>query len=134
MHALLINFLLCVAATHGLDPPDAPELSPDSYDPADVIYRDVAIIGGGSAGTYSAVRLVDHNLSVAVIEPKAQLRGHAETYVDPSTGVPVNIGVQIFEPFQLTTDYFTLFGVPLVPFSASAPPVAPSQFVNFETG
>lgn len=126
----MINLLLFIAAAHGAAKAEAPKFSPDSYEPHDVIYRDVAIIGGGSAGSYSAVRLVDHNLSVAVIEPKAQLGGHAETYIDPS-GVAVNIGVMVFEPFQLTTDYFARFDVPLIPFSPL--PSSPS-FVNFETG
>lgn len=136
MHTLLLNLLLLRAAgAHAASghTGDHPELlSPGSYDPADVIYRDVAVIGGGAAGTYSAVRLADHNLTVAVVEPKAKLGGHAETYVDPATGVPVNIGVQIFEPFPLTVDFFSRFGVPLVPFSAGGAP--PSLFVNFDTG
>lgn len=131
MRPTLINLLLCVAATCAADDIVPPELSPSSYRPHDVIYRDVAIIGGGSAGSYSAVRLVDHNISVAVIEPKGQLGGHAETYVDPS-GVTVDIGVVVFEPFQLTTDYFARFNVPLVPFSGFSS--GTSQYVNFETG
>lgn len=131
MYRLPITLLFCVAAAHKADKAEDPAFSPDSYKPHEVIYRDVAIIGGGSAGAYSAVRLVDHNLSVAVIEPKAQLGGHAETYVDPS-GVTVDIGVVVFEPFNITTDYFARFGVPLIPhggFSSNT-----SQFVNFETG
>lgn len=131
MRALLITLLFCVAAAHGADEAEDPKFSPNSYKPHEVIYRDVAIIGGGSAGAYSAVRLVDHNLSVAVIEPKGQLGGHAETYIDPS-GVTVDIGVVVFEPFQLTTDYFSRFGIPLVPVSSL--PSSSSQFVNFETG
>lgn len=131
MHRLLITLLFSVAAGHEADKTEDSKFSPDSYKPHNVIYRDVAIIGGGSAGAYSAVRLVDHNLSVAVIEPKAQLGGHAETYVDPS-GVTVDIGVVVFEPFNLTTDYFARFGVPLIPFSGFSS--STSQFVNFETG
>lgn len=131
MRATLSNLLLCVAATRAADDVIPPELSPSSYRPQNVIYRDVAIIGGGSAGSYSAVRLVDHNISVAVIEPKGQLGGHAETYFDPS-GVTVDIGVVVFEPFKLTTDYFARFNVPLVPFSGFSS--GTSQYVNFETG
>ena len=37
--------------------------------------RDVCIIGGGSSGTYSAVRLQQMGLSVAVIEQKPRLGG-----------------------------------------------------------
>lgn len=131
MHRLLIALLFFDAAAHGADEVEDLKFSPDSYKPHEVICRDVAIIGGGSAGAYSAVRLVDHNVSVAVIEPKAQLGGHAETYVDQS-GVTADIGVVAFEPFQLTTDYFARFHIPLVHFSS--PPSNPSQFVNFNTG
>ncbi|KAJ0120863.1 FAD/NAD(P)-binding domain-containing protein [Diaporthe amygdali] len=131
MHVLLTNLLLCVAAAHGTDETKTSAFSPESYKPENVIDRDVAIIGGGSAGTYSAVRLVDHNLTAAVMEPKAQLGGHAETYTDPS-GWTVDIGVVVFEPFKLHTDYFTRFDVPLIP--RSSLPSSSAQFMNFETG
>ncbi|KAK2610097.1 hypothetical protein N8I77_003553 [Diaporthe amygdali] len=131
MHVLLINLLLCVAAAHGTDETKTSAFSPESYKPENVIDRDVAIIGGGSAGTYSAVRLVDHNLTAAVIKPKAQLGGHAETYTDPS-GWTVDIGVVVFEPFKLPTNYFTRFDVPLI--SRSSLPSSSAQFMNFETG
>lgn len=131
MHRLLIALLFCVAAARGADEAEDLKFSPYSYEPHEVMYRDVAVIGGGSAGAYSAERLLDHNFSVAVIEPKAQLGGHAETYVDHS-GVTVDISVVAFEPFQLTTDYFARFGISLVPFSNL--PSNQSQFVNFKTG
>lgn len=131
MHALLINFFVGIVTAYEADDAEGSIFSPSSYKSDNVICRDVAIIGGGSAGTYSAVRLMDHNLTVAVIEPKTQLGGHAETYVDPS-GWTVDIGVVVFEPLQLTTDYFARFDVPLVPLSAV--PFGPSQSVNFDTG
>lgn len=46
----------------------------------DIIERDVAIIGGGSAGTYAAVRLKDLGKSVIVIEKDVVLGGHTDTY------------------------------------------------------
>ena len=48
------------------------------------IHRDVCVIGGGSAGTYSAVRLRDLGHSVVVLERSNRLGGHAETFVDPA--------------------------------------------------
>ena len=51
-----------------------------SGDPLEIIERDVAIIGGGSAGTYSAIRLRDLNETVVVIEREAILGGHTDTY------------------------------------------------------
>lgn len=40
-----------------------------------VITRDVAIIGGGSAGTYTATRLRQMGFSVALIEKEKELGG-----------------------------------------------------------
>ena len=54
--------------------------TPQSNASADVIERDVAIIGGGSAGTYSAVRLKDMGKSVVVIEKDVILGGQTDTY------------------------------------------------------
>lgn len=81
----------------------------------DVIERDVCVIGGGSAGTYAAVRLRDAGLSVAVVERQSRLGGHAQTYFDPTSGVPINIGVIVFENVPLVTEYFARFGATLVP-------------------
>jgi len=53
---------------------------PQNFASADIIERDVAIIGGGSAGTYSAVRLKDMGKSVVVIEKDVVLGGHTDTY------------------------------------------------------
>lgn len=75
---------------------------------------DVAVIGGGSAGTYSAVRLRDMNKTVAVIEQKDRLGGHTETYVDPQTGGKTEIGVIVWYNESLVTNYFDQLHVPLV--------------------
>lgn len=79
-----------------------------------VIERDVCVIGGGSAGTYSAVRLRDLGRSVVVVESKGRLGGHCETYHDPATGRTTDIGVTVFHDTPLVRDYFGRFGVPLV--------------------
>ncbi|KAK8007194.1 SH3 domain-containing protein [Apiospora arundinis] len=85
-----------------------------TFDDNDVIRRDVAIIGGGSSGTYTAVKLKDAGKSFIVVEPKDQLGGHAETYVDPNTGVPIDIGVIVFENTTTVKNYFARLGVSLV--------------------
>jgi heterodisulfide reductase subunit A-like polyferredoxin len=56
------------------------------YHVDEVIDRDVTIIGGGSAGMYSAIRLTDLDKSVAVIEKSGRLGGNTETYIDPVMG------------------------------------------------
>lgn len=66
-----------------------------NFAPQDIITRDVCIIGGGSTGTYSAVRLSqDLGKSVVVIEKTSRLGGHTETHTDPKTGGPIDYGVQ----------------------------------------
>ncbi|MEE4542387.1 FAD-dependent oxidoreductase [Streptomyces sp. V4-01] len=79
-----------------------------------VIERDVAVIGGGSSGTYTAVRLRDEGRSVVVVETKDRLGGHCETYHDPQTGQTTDIGVTVFHDTPLVRGYFGRFGVDLV--------------------
>jgi hypothetical protein len=98
---------------------------------AQVIRRDVCVIGGGSAGTYAAVRLGDLGRSVAVVEAKDRLGGHTETYHDPVTGGTVDIGVIVFEDEPLVRNYFGRFGVGLAPIGGFG---STSTYVDFRTG
>ena len=59
------------------------------------IFRDVCVVGGGSSGTYAAVRLTDMGKTVIVIEQKDRLGGHTETYTDPINGFMYDIGVLV---------------------------------------
>jgi hypothetical protein len=102
-----------------------------SADEGQPIVKDVCIIGGGSAGTYTAVRLRDLGKSVVVVEREGRLGGHAETYYDPGTGIPIDIGVIVFENVPLVTNYFARFGVPLLPAGFSGGETA---YVDFKTG
>ncbi|PGG97057.1 hypothetical protein GX51_07509 [Blastomyces parvus] len=79
----------------------------------DIILRDVAVVGGGSSGTYSAISLQDKGQSVIVIEKQDRLGGHADTYVDPATGTPIDLGVLTFHNISVVTDFFRRFDVPL---------------------
>lgn len=69
---------------------------PSSYASGDVISRDVAVIGGGSSGTYGAINLRKLGKSVVLVEKEAVLGGHTRTYLDPTTGLSVDYGVQAF--------------------------------------
>ncbi|KAJ5218507.1 FAD/NAD(P)-binding domain-containing protein [Penicillium cinerascens] len=75
------------------------------------IIRDVAIIGGGASGTFSAVRLRDEGKSVVLIEKENILGGHVNTYQDPVTGTTVDYGVEIFHDMQIVKDYFNRLNV-----------------------
>jgi hypothetical protein len=98
---------------------------------APIIRRDVAVIGGGSAGTYAAVRLGDFGKSVVVVESKDRLGGHTETYHDPATGGTVDIGVIVFEDQPHVRAYFDRFQVGLTGIGGLGGTTA---YVDFRTG
>lgn len=98
---------------------------------APVIRRDVAVIGGGAAGTYAAIRLGDLGRSVVVVERKNRLGGHTETYHDPATGGTVDIGVIVFEDEPHVRAYFDRFQVGLTPIGGLGGTTA---YVDFRTG
>ncbi|KAL8339006.1 hypothetical protein RB598_007361 [Gaeumannomyces tritici] len=76
---------------------------------------DVLVVGGGSAGTYAAVRLADGGRRVLVVEGSGKLGGHASTYADPATGGVVNAGVQMLHNDSVVRAYCGRLGVPLSP-------------------
>ncbi|KAK0738883.1 hypothetical protein B0T18DRAFT_335184 [Schizothecium vesticola] len=100
--------------------------------PVTTIYRDVAIIGGGAAGSYSAVRLrEDFGVSVVVIEKDSKLGGHVNTWVDPATGRGFDAGVQNWIEINNASAFFARFGVAVQPNVRS---VLDQHFIDFETG
>ncbi|HET7543418.1 MAG TPA: FAD-dependent oxidoreductase [Polyangiaceae bacterium] len=97
------------------------------------IERDVCVIGGGSSGTYTAIGVKDAGRSVVVLESKQRLGGHTETYVDPATGIPTDIGVVVFHNLPVVQNYFARLGTPLI----TLPPGAfggPNVNFDFRTG
>jgi heterodisulfide reductase subunit A-like polyferredoxin len=78
MHAFLILSILVASILAMLQP----------------LTTDVCIIGGGSSGTYAAIRLHDLGKKVIVVEQQAHLGGHTNTYVDPSTNRAMDYGVR----------------------------------------
>ncbi|KAI1860495.1 hypothetical protein JX265_009894 [Neoarthrinium moseri] len=104
--------------------------NPTQYDPKDVIKRDVIVVGGGSTGTYSSIRLRDHGKSIIVVEKKATLGGHAEAWIDPSTGTAIDIGVIVFAYSETVDNYFARFNLSLAPLSDTGP----SIYADFSTG
>jgi hypothetical protein len=83
------------------------------FKPSHIIIRDVAIIGGGSAGTHAAISLKDKGYTSVVIEKKPKLGGHTETYYDPLTGAALDYGVVIFHNEDLVRTYFSRFNITL---------------------
>jgi hypothetical protein len=104
----------------------------DHFSSSDIIERDVAIIGGGSAGTYSAISLIDKDKSVVVIEKKDRIGGHTETYIDPATGTPIDMGVLIFHNTTVTLDFFARFKVPLITLGSDSGSSAAPVSANYD--
>ncbi|KAE8356420.1 amine oxidase, flavin-containing superfamily [Aspergillus coremiiformis] len=125
-----IAALLCLIGTAAYTQPNS-KLSLPIPDQGDILERDVVIIGGGSAGTYAAIRLRQLDQSVVVIEKHERLGGHSNTYFDPVTGIPVAYGVMTFHNKSVVTDYFAHFNIPLV---NEIFPTNQSENVDFTTG
>lgn len=94
-----------VAQCHAM--PQSPEAT------CEQVTRDVAVLGGGSSGTYTAIRLKDSGKSVVVIEAREELGGHTETYTDPESGVNDDIGVISFQNISVVQEYFARLDIPL---------------------
>lgn len=92
---------------------------------------DVAIIGGGSSGTYSAVRLFQEGKTVAVIEKQDRLGGSVATFVDRETGQTNDYGVILFHNSSIVNNFFQFLHEPLIvdTFGNTTTKVA-----NFRTG
>ncbi|KAK8096246.1 hypothetical protein PG999_014268 [Apiospora kogelbergensis] len=128
---LTITFASAIIGTlAGGGNPPCSATDPAAYDSRDIIHRDVVIVGGGSSGVYSAMRLKDHGKTVMVVEKKDVLGGHAEAWFDPDTGTPVDIGVVVFAHTDTVRDYFARFNLSLTPLTGTSKP----QYVDFTTG
>lgn len=94
--------------------PNTSSASKIQFDPADVIVRDIAIVGGGATGTYAAIRLQqDFNKSVVVVERETKLGGHTHTYHDPVSSSTIELGVVAFHNLPLVHGFFSRFDIPL---------------------
>nr|P9WEX5.1 RecName: Full=FAD-dependent oxidoreductase dpasF; AltName: Full=Diterpenoid pyrone biosynthesis cluster protein E; Flags: Precursor [Apiospora sacchari] len=102
---------------------------------ATVTEVDVAIIGGGASGVYAAARLIDNNKTVVVLERNAdRIGGQTETYYDPTTGTPVNVGVKVFSNTTVTTDFLKRFDFPMGTLNVGQTLATGTQYVDFATG
>ncbi len=108
-------------------------INPTDYPASAIITRDICIIGGGSSGTYSAIRLSDSGKTVVVVEANNRLGGHTNTYTDPSTNETVDYGVVVFHNLTVVNDYFARFDIPLTT-APSATTGQVTKYVDFRTG
>jgi len=108
------------------------DIDTSKWSSKDVIHKDVAIIGGGSSGTYAALSLKDKKVSCIVIEAKDRLGGHAVTYTDAETGTPINYAVSVMHNQDLVKQYFKRFNSPLT--LAKTPAVFGTATYDHKTG
>jgi beta-cyclopiazonate dehydrogenase len=90
----------------------------------------VIILGGGSTGTYAAIRLKDQGKTVAVVERNDYLGGHGETYYTEDN-TPLNFGVEGFFNTSVTRDYLERLQVP---YRRRDPAPAQVDYVSLRTG
>jgi phytoene dehydrogenase-like protein len=102
----------------------------NSYSPVRTISRDFTIIGGGSSGTYSAIRLEDLGHSTVVIETTNRLGGNTQTYIDPVTGATIDYGVQVFHKFDVVVNYFARLNVSLADGDFTIPGVVTESVIR----
>ncbi|KAH9828001.1 Flavin-containing superfamily amine oxidase [Teratosphaeria destructans] len=99
------------------------------------IERDVVVIGGGSSGTYTAIRLQEEKKTVALIEKQGRLGGHVDTYVDPSTGATFDYGVVIFSgALDVVRNYFASFNIPTTKVNEQGSNTSTTIYTNFNEG
>lgn len=101
--------------------------------PQNTLNVDVCVIGGGAAGTYSAIKSKDLNKTVVVVEQQDRLGGHTKTYVDPGSNRSIELGVAEYEDTPIVREWFARFKVPLYQWNFTIPGVT-SEYVDFQTG
>ena len=101
--------------------------------PQNTLNVDVCVIGGGAAGTYSAIRSKDLNKTVVIVEQQHRLGGHTMTYVDPGSNRSIELGVAEYEDTPIVREWFARFKVPLYQYNFTIPGVT-SEYVDFQTG
>lgn len=72
-------FAVSLFATAIALPDPSKPINQENYSPANIITCDMQIIGRGSSGTYSAIKLRDLGKNIAMVEAKAVLGGHTKT-------------------------------------------------------
>ena len=82
---------------------------------------------------YAAIKLRDMNKSVVVVEKENRLGGHTQTYIDPKSKQPIELGVAEYDNTTLVRNWFARLQVPLYSFNFTIAGVT-SEFVDFQTG
>jgi len=111
----LLSLLSLVSCAGG-----AATIDPSSFASSAILSRDVAIIGGGSSGTFAAVNLKRAGHSVVLIEKNSRLGGHVDTFRDPASGATFDYGVVALLNTSVVRDYFSFLQEPLMDLPSNA--------------
>ncbi|TVY36652.1 Beta-cyclopiazonate dehydrogenase [Lachnellula occidentalis] len=125
--------LLLSCITSVLSNPQRYEVNGHSHQCDRVISQDISIVGGGSAGTYAAVRLQALGKTVLVIEKTDRLGGNTQTYKDPVSQKSVDYGVRAWHNISEVRNYAAHLNVLLIPTDLSTPGVT-REYFDFNTG
>ncbi|KAH7134397.1 hypothetical protein EDB81DRAFT_658196 [Dactylonectria macrodidyma] len=98
------------------------------------IRRDAVVIGGGSSGTYAAVKLKRMGRSVAVVERHSVFGGHTSTYRVPDSNITIDYGVQGYGDFDVIRNMFASFDIPLDQIPLSETGFGIPNYVDFRNG
>jgi hypothetical protein len=112
--------------------PSSVEIKGESHNVTEYIERDIVVIGGGSTGTYSAIRLLDSGKSVVIVEKDNRLGGHTNTYTDPTTGLTNDYGVIVFHNTSLVRSYTSRLNVTMT--AATTSSAGPQLYADLRTG
>ena len=93
-----------------IKPHDPPHPPTNGTSPGPVKRCDVAVLGGGVAGSYAAFQLHTQNISVCLIEKRDVLGGAVNTYV-VGDGHTVDYGVIHWTPTPEIVEYFGQLGI-----------------------
>jgi len=96
------------------------------------IKKDVLIVGGGSSGIYTGISLMDAGKDVVIIEKANFIGSHANTYYDPISKTPRNVGVQSLANVSVTLDYLARLNITTGPYTTFNAPKTLN--VDFTTG
>ncbi|MCJ1402926.1 hypothetical protein MMC11_006147 [Xylographa trunciseda] len=100
--------------------------APSQFDSAcfsssDIITCDVAVIRGGSSGTYAAITLKDMGKSVVVVEKASRLGGHFVWYPVPGTSQLIEYGILVLWNTHVVQNFFARLTSPPKPSSHPKP-------------
>lgn len=105
-----------------------------AMDPSLIMRKDVVVIGGGSSGTFAAIKLHRMGKDVAVVERHSKFGGHTSTYHVPGSNITIDYGVQGYGDIKVIRDHFARFDIPMKYEPLSETGFGTPNYVDFRNG